>query len=317
MRKFVKHFEYRAGLTGTPNPNSVTELWHPTLLLDDGERFGDSFWRFRPGVQNPEATGPGGQYVKWVDKEGSEEAMYDILADITIRHKLEGLPPNRTYPVIFDMNPKLRKQYEDMLNYAVLVTEDDKYISSVHASALNNKLLQIAAGGVYTGVEKEWEQLDSGRTDLVMDLVDARPASLVVIAWAWQRQYMVEACLKRGYPFAVIDGSIQSPTKRNQAVADFQAGKLKALIIHPGSAGHGLTLTRGVATIFASPTYNAEHYKQVFHRIFRKGQTKQTETIHIVARNTIDALVYDKLDGKLTAMQLLLDLAQQHKGTNP
>lgn len=313
MRKLVAYFHWRAALTGTPNPNSVTELWHPTLLLDGGERFGDSYWRFRPQVQNPEATGPGGQYTKWVDKDGAEAAMFDMLRDISVRHKLTGVPTNHTYPVKVQLTPGLRRQYDDMFNHSMLETETMRVISATHASSVNNKLLQIAAGGIYTGIEKEWEQLSNERTELVMDLVDARAASLVVIAWAWQRKYMVDEAKRRGYPYAVIDGSVQSPKKRTESVAAFQAGDLKTLIVHPGSAGHGLTLTRGVATIFASPTYNAEHYKQVFHRIVRRGQLNETETIHIFAPGTIEELVYGKLGGKLTSMELFLALAEQNK----
>lgn len=315
MLKFSKMFKNRAALNGVPNPNSVTELWHQTLILDEGERFGTSYWRFRPQVQAPESTGPGGRFTVWSDREGSEEAMFDMLRDISIRHPLEGLPENRTYPVYFELPRKLRIQYNDMLHQSVLLADSGEAVTAIHAASVNQKLLQIAAGGIYTGVDKEWLDLDGTRTELIMDLLDAREASVVVIAWQWQRQYIAAACKKRGYPYAVIDGSVTSAHKRTESVRDFQAGKLKSLIIHPASAGHGLTLTRGKTTILASPTYNAEHYKQVFHRIFRKGQDSITETIHIIARDTIDQPVYDKLGGKLTAMELFTSLVQSNVET--
>lgn len=316
LRKLAKQFEYRSCLTGTPNPNSVTELWHQTLLLDEGDRFGTSFWRFRPQVQVPEATGPGGMYTKWVDKPGAESAMFDMLRDISIRHRLEecvDIPANHEYAEIFDLSPKLRKQYNTMLQDAILETESGKLVTAVHAASVNQKLLQIAAGGIYMS-DGVWAELASERTELVMDLLDPRPTSIVVIMWRWQRELMLKAAKKRGYPVAVIDGSVTSPRKRNEAVEDLQAGRLKALIIHPASAGHGLTLTRAKTTIFASPTYNAEHYKQVFHRIYRAGQTERTETINVLARGTIDEEVYHKkLGGKLTAMKVFMSLVETNK----
>ena len=57
---------------------------------------------------------------------------------------------------------------------------------------------------------------------------------------------------------------------------------------HPASAGHGLTLTRATATILASPTYNLEHYLQLYKRIYRIGQKEKTETIVIVGEGTRD-----------------------------
>ena len=79
---------------------------------------------------------------------------------------------------------------------------------------------------------------------------------------------------------------------------------------HPQSAAHGLTLTRGVATIWASPTYNLEHYQQGLKRIYRAGQTKKTETITIVAEGTIEDKVWKALQAKKVKMEDLLTLLE-------
>lgn len=309
-----KMFQYREAMSGTPNPNSVTELHHQALLLDNGERLGTSFWKFRQVVQTPEQVGPQPQHIKWVDKDGSEEAVFDLLRDITIRHKLTGVPGNHTYPVIFDLPTKVRRQYQEMLETAITMTNEGKIITAVHAASLNQKLLQIASGAVYTGTDSEYAALDDGRAELVMDLVDARrDPCVIVFQWRHQREALMTAAKKRGFPMDYIDGTVHSDRKRAQIVEDLQAGKLRGIIVHPQSAGHGLTLTRAKTTIFVSPTYNAEHYKQVFHRIVRATQTSETETIHVVARGTIDELVYERLDGKLSSMQILLELAERNK----
>lgn len=314
IRKLSQHFEYREALSGTPNPNSVTELWHQVLLLDDGERLGTDFFKFRMVVQEPEQVGPQPNHIKWTDKEGAEEAVFDQLRDIMIRHKLEGIPGNHTYPIVFDLPPKLRAQYKELLDFAMTMTEDGKVISAVHAASLNQKLLQAASGAVYTGNEDEYVDLDDGRVELVMDLIEARrDPCVVVFMWRHQRERLVAAATKRGMKTAFIDGSVTNDRRRAQIVEEFQSGELNAIFVHPKSAGHGLTLTRGKTTIFVSPTYNAEWYKQVFHRIVRRTQTKETETIHIVARDTIDQHVYAKLDGKLDSMSLLLSLVENNK----
>jgi SNF2 family DNA or RNA helicase len=96
--------------------------------------------------------------------------------------------------------------------------------------------------------------------------------------------------------------------EREKAVALFQAGKLRVIFAHPQSAGHGLTLTKGTATIWVSPTYNAEHFQQFNRRIYRAGQTQRTETICIAAAGTAEEQVYEKLNGKIERMDTLMDL---------
>jgi len=106
LRKLAKFFEFRANLTGTPNSNSILDIWHQMMILDDGERLGSSFWRFRGTVCEPEATGPGGQYTKWHDKDDIEGPVFDLFKDMTIRHVLEecqDIPPNHTYDQVFTL----------------------------------------------------------------------------------------------------------------------------------------------------------------------------------------------------------------------
>jgi SNF2 family DNA or RNA helicase len=90
-----------------------------------------------------------------------------------------------------------------------------------------------------------------------------------------------------------------------------QAGQLKVVFAHPQSAGHGLTLTTATTVIWASPTYNAEHYQQFNRRIYRAGQTQKTEIIHIAADNTWEPDVYTKLQTKLERMDDLLQILNQ------
>jgi SNF2 family DNA or RNA helicase len=115
----------------------------------------------------------------------------------------------------------------------------------------------------------------------------------------------VEQCEKRGISYGVIDGTTP-PHKRNDIVDRMQAGQLQVVFCHPQSAGHGLTMTTATTVIWASPTYNAEHYQQFNRRIYRAGQTKRTEVIRIAAEGTWETDVFDKLEGKLARMEDLL-----------
>lgn len=307
LAKLVKNFEYRELLTGTPNPNSVTEFWHQIKLLDDGEALGTSFWGFRSAVCEPVQVGPGINHIKWVDKTGAENVVFDMIDHMTIRHP-RGECPNygEPYKMYYNLPVRARRQYQEMVDIAVTMLNDGSLLQATQASAVHQKLMQMASGAVYTNPD-EYSVLDEGRYELVMDLIDAREQCLVGFNWKHQRDELVKMAEKRGMTYAVIDGDTKDK-ERIRIVHDFQAGLIKALFAHPQSAGHGLTLTAGTTCIWASPTYNSEHFIQFNARINRSGQERQTETILLCARDTIDEKVYDKLDGKLTSMQILLDL---------
>lgn len=309
LRAIAPHFQYRAVLTGTPFQNTITEIWHQAFVLDQGERLGKSFWKFQSAVCEPQpipGAPPGA--VKWTDKPGAEQAVYDLLTDIMIRNELAGLPENQEYTIRFDIPDSLRKHYDDMLD-AALIELGDEIITATHAGAINQKALQIIAGAIYAG-DGTYRVLDDTRTELIMDLLDARAHTLVFFNWHHQRDQLVEQIRKRKWTYGVIDGSVTGAA-RKQVVDDCQAGRLKVVLAHPASAAHGLTLTRCKTTIFASPTYNLEHYKQAKHRIHRRGQDEKTETIHVLARDTVDEPVYRALQSKQTATQLFLELVSE------
>jgi SNF2 family DNA or RNA helicase len=312
LYKFARQMQYRECMTGTPNPKSILDVWHQAKLVDDGERLGSSYWKFRSAVCEPQQVGPRPEMIQWVDKEGAEYAVFDLLEDITIRHKFEDctdIPANFVTEYFVTLPPKLRLQYSDMLTIAAAMLNDGKFLMATNAAAAHQKLMQIASGAVYTG-EAEYSVLDDQRSELVMDLIEERESCVVAFNWRHQRHGLEEAAKKRKIPYAVIDGTVGDAARRG-AVDAFQSGEVRALFAHPQSAGHGLTLTRGTTTIWTSPTYNAEHYKQFNHRIYRAGQTRKTETIHITARDTIDEKVFAKLNDKLSSMQLLLDLLEK------
>jgi len=312
LYKIARTMEFRELLTGTINPKSILDVWHQAKLIDDGERLGASYWKFRSAVCEPRQVGPKPEMVQWVDKEGAEYAVFDLLEDISIRHKFEDctdIPENFVTEYRVDLSPALRKQYMSMLDIAAAMLADGKFLQATNAATVHQKLMQMASGAVYTE-DGNYSVLDDQRSELVMDLIEERESCLVAFNWRHQRHGLEEAAKKRGISYEVIDGTVGDAARRG-AVEAFQSGEIRALFAHPQSAGHGLTLTKGTTTIWTSPTYNAEHHKQFNHRIYRSGQTKRTETIHICARDTIDEKVFSRLNDKLTSMQLLLDLLEK------
>jgi len=308
LAKIAKYFDYRCCMTGTPNGNSITDVWHQVFILDDGERLGKSFYAFRDSVCAPKQVGPNANAMKWTDKEGAEEAVYGLLSDIVIRHKFEdcvGIPPNHTYSLEYDLSPKQLKAYAE-LESTQLLTLQKQEILAINAAAVATKLLQVASGSVYGSTGKH-VTVDTTRYELVLDLVEQRQHSFVLFLWKHQRNALVAEAQKRGVTHAVLDGDT-SDADREQLVNAYQAGKYQVLFGHPKTVAHGVTLTRGTATIWASPTYDLELFAQGSKRQHRIGQTQKTETIVIVAKGTIEEKVWEILEGKNKRMRNLLDL---------
>lgn len=310
MAKLAKSFQYRCGMSGTPNPNGVLDLWHQYLILDGGSHLGTNFWQFRNKVCEPVQQGPGPEMVKWVDRPGSSEAVGDIVSDMTIRHRLEdcvSIPEHSVHTLNFDLNPAHQKMYNELASFAVAQIKD-KGISAVHKGALRTKLLQLASGAVYDGTG-DYALASTDRYNLVLDLIEEREQSVTAFFWHHQREQLLSLARKRKIKFALIDGTV-SLDDRTKAVNDFQAGKLQTIFAHPMSAAHGLTLTKGTSTIWPGPIDDAERFQQFNRRIYRAGQTRKTETILVAANNTLDEGVYGNLQAKVSDMVDLLEILE-------
>lgn len=326
VAKISKFFEYRTCMTGTPNGNSITDVWHQVYLLDNGKRLGPSFYAFRNSVCTPTQVGRNANALQWTDKEGAEEAVFGLLSDIVIRHKFEDcvdIPENHQYSIPYELGRAHRKAYDEMLDHSMLMIYGDvnalakaritgKFpkpvgaVTAVHAGALAQKLLQVASGAVYESPDK-YHVIDTGRYEMILDLIEERKHSLTFFFWKHQRDLMVAEAEKRGITFAVIDGSTPDE-ERSDIVKRYQAGVYQTIFAHPKSAAHGLTLTKGTATIWPCPTYDLEVFKQGSKRQHRMGQTQKTETIIVTATDTKEEAVYKILSDKNVRMNNLLDL---------
>ena len=308
LKKIISYFTNRIAMSGTPNSNTILDIWHPALLIDDGKRLGTRFYAFRHQVCTPKFNGFANE---WIDKPGIEEAVADKLSDISIRFALSDcidLPDNIVRTVNTKLTPNIQKQYKTLADESVLYTKSGT-VNAVNAAARVKKLLQLVTGAVYDedGVVQFVHQ---ERYDIVMTLVNQRAHSLVAFNWKHVRDALVELANKEGITYDVIDGTVPAE-RRKDIVARYQAGQIKVLFCHPQSASHGLTLTRASTVIWCSPTYNAEHYQQFNQRIYRAGQTQKTETILIQARGTWEPEVYKKLNTKLGRMENLLHILKE------
>lgn len=311
IAKLAQNFKYRSLMSGTPMSNGILDIWHQMFILDGGQRLGKAYFGFRNAACYPEQVGPSSQMVKWHDRPGVDLVVADMLKDVTIRHQFEDcvdIPENYRYAVSYKPSKKHQATYAEMedFHFAVLAKTG---VTAINGAVVYTKLLQIASGAVYDDAGG-YSLVDTGRYEMIMDLVDAREHSIVFFNWEHQRDELVREAKNRKISYAIFDGST-SDKQRTDIVKEYQKGTYKVLFAHPQSAGHGLTLTKGTATIWASPTYNLEHFLQGLKRIHRIGQTEKTETIVVVAEGTIDEKVWLVLKDKDAKQGNMLKLLKE------
>ena len=305
LANLAPNFNRRIGMSGTPNSNTILDIWHPTYIIDEGERLGRRYYSFRAQVCTSKFNGFANE---WIDKPNAQEIVADAIRDINIRFSLEeciDMPEQTVSTTTVELPDKAMQDYIELANDSILTTQDG-VVNAVHAGARVKKLLQLCTGSVYDA-EGKVLNVHTNRYDLVIELIQQRLHSLVAFNWSHERDYLVERCEKLNIKYGVIDGS--TPAKKRTDIVDrIQAGQLQVVFCHPQSAGHGLTMTKATTIIWASPTYNAEHYQQFNRRIYRAGQEKRTEVIRIAAEDTWETEVYEKLENKLSKMETLLHI---------
>jgi hypothetical protein len=298
MFSICAHFKFRNALSGLPTPNSITEIWAQMFLLDQGERLGPAFWKFRSTVCAPTQVGPSAQHIKWIDIPGIETGVSALVDDICVRNVLTecvDMPETVTYQVHFNLSKKHRALYKALQDNCILALQDG-IVDASNRAVLQTKLLQLLSGSVY-GDEGQNVHIDSDRYNLVIDLIEERQHSLCAFTFNHQRDALVALATKRKIPFAVIDGSVSLPN-RTAIVRAFQKGEYQVVFCHPQTTAHGLTMTQGTATIWPQPTFNHEWFTQFNRRIYRNGQTQRTETIVVTANVDLEDRVYAERIGK-------------------
>lgn len=295
--KIRKYFKFRRGMSATPNSNGICDVWHQMLILDDGKRLGTSFYAFRSAVCEPKIIGnPARGLTEWHDKEGAEEAVFGLLADVVIRHKIEDctdIPATHTYEIEYELPPKLRKAYDDLELAQLLVIGDPQTavkVTAINAAAVATKLLQVCSGSVYDS-DGSYHIIDEDRYGLVLDLIEARKHSLCMFQWKHQRDLLTSMATSRGVKYCVLDGDA-SDDDRTRMVSEYQQGVYQVMFGHPRSVAHGLTLTKGTSTIWPGPIYDLELWLQGNRRQARIGQKEKTEVITVLAKDTIEEKVY-------------------------
>ena len=296
VRQFVKRI---VGLTGTPAPNGLLDLWPQIYLLDMGKRLGRYISAYRNEYFVPDKRN--GQVIfSYKPKPYAEREIYKKINDLCVSMKAIDYiqMPDRVDNFIEINMSNNEKALYDRLEKDALLPFIDGDIDAVNAAALATKLLQMANGAVYDE-NKSVKHIHYKKLEALEDLYESANGKPVLIFYTYKHDRdRIKALL--GKDARVIDTA--------QDISDWNNGDIKAAVAHPASTGHGLNLQAGGSTIiWYGLTWSLELYQQANARLWRQGQKDTVVVHHIITKDTIDEQVIRVLQKKERGQTALMN----------
>jgi SNF2 family DNA or RNA helicase len=284
-------------LTGTPSPHGLESLWGQQWFVDQGHRLGRTYTDFlkRWFVVD--------QYTQEVQpRVSAREEIYALLADSAMALRAEDwldvLKPEYIQRHV-KLPPDAQVLYRQMEQKFWVEMPEEKIVAW-NAAVKSNKLIQMASGSVY---DKEGDDhfIHDAKVEALEDLYEELGENLLVVChfkFDWTR------ILKR-FPFARV-------YKGKQEEDDWNSDKIRMLLVHPKSAGHGLNLQYGGrAVCFFTNTWDLELRLQVLERIgparqLASGFNRVVLIYDLIAQQTLDENVLDRLEGRVSEQDALM-----------
>jgi SNF2 family DNA or RNA helicase len=319
LRTIAPTFERRWGLTGTPVPNGLIDLFGQALVLDLGKAFGRYVTHYRRDFFLPSYDGFG-----WILQKDAEKRIYERLRPLVIRlAAADYVDMPELVEIIndFDLPTGARRVY-DALEDDLITRVGEHVIIASNVAAASTKLRQVTAGAIYLSdvpdavrtklpkrTARDYVELHDAKLDALVDLIEELNGQPLLVAYDFRHD--LERLQKRLN--APVIGGGTSTKNAARIEADWNAGRIPVLLGHPASIGHGLNLQgAGNHVAWFSLTWDRELYDQLIGRVRRSGSRHDRVFVHhLLARNTVDETIYFALRRKARVQDALLAALQR------
>lgn len=295
----VKRF---IGLTGTPAPNGIADIWGQLWFVDAGSRLGKTYSGFSARWFTQSYDGFG-----LIPHKHSQAEIEKLISDVCI-----SLDPKDYFdikdPVVVnvevDLPPAARAQYKAMED-EMFAEFDGEEVEAFNAASRTIKCLQIANGSIYVGEDSaEWANVHDEKLRALESIVEESAGAPILCVYHFKADL---ARLQKAFPQGRL-------LDKDPATIDaWNSGKVPLLFCHPMSAGHGLSLQDGGnILVFFAHWWSLEERLQVIERI---GPTRQAQSgydrpvfiYNIIAKDTVDELVIERIASKKSVQDLLIE----------
>ena len=293
------------GLTGTPAPNGLIDLWAQMYCLDQGERLGRSVTKYRGAYFETHRWN--NIVVRCDVKKGCEEIIRNKIADICLSMQAKDylqLPDLITHTATVELTPKVREAYErfereKVLEFKTEHGQEPANVLAQSAAGLMNKLAQFANGAVYDD-SMQVHEVHSEKLDRLAEIVEAANGNSVLVFYQYKHDVTRITAKLKDYRVRAYQGE--------KDLNDWNAGQIDVLLAHPASTAYGLNMQQGGHYIVWFGTgWNLEHYQQANARLHRQGQQHPVQVYKLICAGTVDEKASAALEGKKGVQQSLLD----------
>lgn len=305
LRNMLPHINRLVGLTGTPAPNGLEDLWAQVYLLDQGKRLGRTLTDYRNAYfsHNPYRH-------EFKAKAGAEQEVHDAIRDICVSMSAKDylqMPECITVDVPVALDVAAAKAYQK-LERDMLLEIDEDTIEAAGAMALSNKLLQLCSGAAYDAAGAAVRVHDC-KIEALSELVEGLNGQRALLFYGFRHDVpRIKAVLSKGD---------SESGKRSLRIREYQKpedgdawnrGEVDILLAHPASCAYGLNLQQGGHhVIWYGLTWSLELYQQANARLHRQGQEHPVIIHRLLVQGGMDEDVAAALEGKRDTQDALME----------
>ena len=305
LKKKVKNFKRFIGLTGTPAPRGIPDLWSQIYLIDAGTRLGKSIGSFRKTYLIPERTN-GYIVYSYALRDGAKEEIENKISDVVMSldsSECVELPDINYINVPIKLSNPVKKRYDTFKKDLVLeLTTTD--VSASNLGVLCGQLLQLTSGQIYThDPSLPVETIHDEKLKALSDILTSANGEPVIIYYYYKHE------INRIISLLESNNLRYSTLEKDSDLARWNNHELDVLLLHPASAGHGLNLQAGGSVLiwYTLPNFNLELYQQANARLYRQGQREKVRVYQLLVDDSIDVDMMNALEKKEVTQSTLLE----------
>jgi len=305
LNKLVKEDTWLWMMTGTPAAQSPLDAYGLAKLVNPTSvpRF---FSSFRDQIMTKVTN------FKWIPKETATDTVFRVLQPAIRFTKDEclDLPPMVYVKREVELTRQQKKYYEQLRKKLVMQITGEQ-ITAINAAVVMSKLLQIAAGAVYTDESDVLEFDITHRYKVLREVIDESSQKvLVFVPFKHTIDILTDKLRKDGISTDIIRGDVSAPA-RTQIFKTFQeTPDPRVLVIQPQAAAHGVTLTAANTVVWWGPTSSLETYAQANARVHRSGQKHKCTVVQLHG-SPVEKRVYTLLDNRIDVHTKMIDLYKE------
>jgi SNF2 family DNA or RNA helicase len=299
----IQGAKYVWGMTGAPTPTAPIDAWAQIKLLTP-ERTSKAMMRFKDQTMRQVSN------FKWIARPEANDIIFEAMQP-SVRFSLDDvmeLPPTTYQTREIQLDPAAAKAYKLLFEKMAMITHKGETITAVNEGVLQNKLLQVACGYIYTDKRGVFELPNQARLDALYEVISETSRKLIVfVPFVHALEGIAKFLQLKKVDLKVISGATLR-TARDKIFANFQdTSSPRVIVAHPACMAHGLTLTAANTIVWYTAINSLEIYQQANARIIRPSQTSKTLILHL-AGTPVEKAAYKRLQERATLQGMLLEL---------